>query len=296
LILGVVLSIFGVISGATAMQALESGGRLVPRKSLGQHFLRDPNIVRKLIGCIAPEPGESVLEIGPGDGALTRALVDAGANLVAVEIDRRAVERLRAECGDRVKVVEGNILAQPLSVLARDLGIRTAWRVVGNIPYNITSPILFSILDDRNAVRDATLMMQREVARRLVALPGTRDYGILSVFCRIFADTELLFDVSRNAFRPVPAVTSSVVRIHPFPGSRVPLSDEATFRSVVRFVFGQRRKMLRHSLGALAALQRWSLPPGFALRERPEDLIPEALAELVNALIAAGMPLPARMT
>jgi 16S rRNA (adenine1518-N6/adenine1519-N6)-dimethyltransferase len=294
LILGEVLSIFGVISRQIAMRGQESKQRLVPRKSLGQHFLRDPNIVRKILGCIAPQPGDTVLEIGPGDGALTRSLVGAGVDLVAVEIDRRAVKRLHAEFGGKVTIVEGDVLALSLSALARDLGVRKTWRVVGNIPYNITSPILFSILDDRSAVHDATLMMQREVARRLVALPGTRDYGILSVFCRIFAETELLFDVSRNAFRPIPAVTSSVVRLRPFPESRVCLSDEATFRSVVRFVFGQRRKMLRHSLGALAALCRWSLPAKFALRERPEELSPEALADLVNALIAAGMPSPAR--
>jgi 16S rRNA (adenine1518-N6/adenine1519-N6)-dimethyltransferase len=278
------------------MWAPEGKRRLVPRKSLGQHFLRDPNIVRKIVGCIAPQPGDAVLEIGPGDGALTGLLINAGVDLVAVEIDRRAVERLQMEFGGRAKIVEGDVLTLSLGALARDLGMRKAWRVVGNIPYNITSPILFSILDHRNVVYDATLMMQREVARRLVAPPGTRDYGILSVFCRIFAETELLFDVSRNAFRPVPAVTSSVVRLHPFPESRVSLSDEATFRSVVRFVFGQRRKMLRHSLGSLAALQCWSLPSEFALQERPEALSPEALVDLVNALIAAGMPPLARRT
>jgi len=210
--------------------------------------------------------------------------------LLAVEVDHRAVERLRAEFGSRVTVVEGDILALSLSDLVRERGREGAWRVVGNIPYNITSPILFSILDHRDAVRDATLMMQREVARRLVASPGTKDYGILSVFCRIFADTELLFNVSRNAFRPIPAVTSSLVRLRPLLAPRVELKDEAMFRHVVRYVFGQRRKMLRHSLAALAALRGWSLPAEFALRERPEQLSPESLAHLANRLIAAGLP------
>lgn len=265
--------------------------RLAPRKSLGQHFLRDPNIVRKIIASIAPQPDENILEIGPGEGALTRSLAGAGADLVVVEIDHRAVERLRAELGTGVRIIEQDILTLSLGALARELHIRSAWRVVGNIPYGITSPILFAILDHRETVRDATLMMQREVARRCVARPGTKEYGILSVFCRIFAETELLFDVSRNAFRPIPKVTSSVVRLRPFGGSRVAVSDESTFRHVVRFVFGQRRKMLRHSLAGLADLSRWSLPPEFALRERPEELSPEALADLANRLIAAGMPL-----
>jgi 16S rRNA (adenine1518-N6/adenine1519-N6)-dimethyltransferase len=266
-------------------------GRLAPRRSLGQHFLRDPNIVRKILASVDPHPGDGILEIGPGDGVLTRALAGGAATLVAVEVDHRAVERLRAAFGSSVTVIEQDILTLSLSDLARDMGLGTAWRVVGNIPYNITSPILFAILDHREAVQDATLMMQREVARRLVALPGTKEYGILSVFCRIFAETELLFDVSRNAFRPIPAVTSSVVRLRPIRTSRVPLEDEAVFRHIVRFVFGQRRKMLRHSLAVLAGLHHWSLPAEFALQERPEELSPESLVYLVNRLIAAGMPL-----
>ncbi len=300
LILGAFLSIFDSISGVKGMKrtirgpgtsAAGSAGRLLPRRSLGQHFLCDPNIVRKILASVAPQPEEHLLEIGPGEGALTRFLARSAASLVAVEIDHRAVERLRAEFGSGVEILERDILSLSLSGLARELGIPGPWRVVGNIPYGITSPILFAILDDRRAVRDATLMLQREVARRLVARPGTKEYGVLSVFCRIFAETELLFDVSRNAFRPVPSVTSSVVRIRPFPGSRVVLADEATFRHFVRFVFGQRRKMLRHSLAALAGLRGWTLPLEFALRERPEELSPEDLADLANRLIAAGMPL-----
>lgn len=299
LLLGAVLSIFDVISGDKGMErtirgpgtgAASTAGRLLPRKSLGQHFLRDPNIVRKILASIAPHREEHLLEIGPGDGALTRVLAGRVATVVAVEIDRRAVERLRVEFGSRVEVLEQDILTLSFGALARERGIPGPWRVVGNIPYGITSPILFAILDDRAAVRDATLMLQREVARRLVARPGTKEYGILSVFCWIFAETEILFDVSRNAFRPIPSVTSSVVRIRPFAGSRVVLADEAAFRRIVRFVFGQRRKMLRHSLRGLADLTGWALPPEFALRERPEDLSPEDLAELANRLLAAGMP------
>jgi 16S rRNA (adenine1518-N6/adenine1519-N6)-dimethyltransferase len=266
-------------------------GRLAPRKSLGQHFLHDPNIVRKILASVDAHLDDVILEIGPGEGALTRSLAGAVATLVAVEVDHRAVERLRAEFGNRVTIIEQDILTLSLSDLARDMGLGGAWRVVGNIPYNITSPILFAILDHRESVQDATLMMQREVARRLVALPGTKEYGILSVFCRIFAETELLFDVSRNAFRPIPAVTSSVVRVRPIRASRVALNNEAMFRHVVRFIFGQRRKMLRHSLAVLAGLHHWSLPAEFALQERPEELSPESLAHLVNRLIAAGMPL-----
>jgi 16S rRNA (adenine1518-N6/adenine1519-N6)-dimethyltransferase len=260
---------------------------LLPKKSLGQHFLHDPNVVRKILAVIDAGQDDVMLEIGPGQGALTRGLAKSVRTLVAVEIDPRAVERLRGELSGSVQILHQDVLELDLRRVASDTGAHHGLRIVGNIPYYITTPILFMVLDQRDVVRDATLMMQREVARRLVAAPGTKDYGILSVFCRVFADVRVLFDVSPNAFVPRPAVMSSVVHLSPFVQPRVPMSDEAFFRYMVRFVFGQRRKMLRHTLSELAKERRLTLPAAFALRERPQDLTGEELVDLANRLHAA---------
>jgi len=157
-------------------------------------------------------------------------------------------------------------------------------RVVGNIPYNITSPILFHILDNRPAVKDATLMMQREVARRLVARPGSKEYGIPSVFCECFALVEKLFDVSPNVFFPRPEVFSSVVRISPLVAPRYPLKDEGFFRAMVRSVFGKRRKTLRNSLLYFLGEDSKLLPEVIDYRRRPESLSAAELSELSNQL------------
>jgi len=263
---------------------VRSGNRLRPRKSLGQHFLRDQNITRKILAAFDPQPGQVVLEIGPGEGVLTRCLVGAVRVLVAVEIDPRAVTALRNELGSGLEILQQDILELDFRLTADRLGATDGIRVIGNIPYNITTPILFKVLDERTAVKDALLMMQREVSRRLVAAPGTKDYGIPSVFCRIFTDTELLFDVPPTAFFPRPAVTSSVVHLEPLGRPRCPLDDEAFFRRMVRFVFGQRRKMLRNTLAVLAGEYDAQLPQDLAFRERPEELTPEELVALSNTL------------
>jgi 16S rRNA (adenine1518-N6/adenine1519-N6)-dimethyltransferase len=260
--------------------------RLLPRKSLGQHFLCDPNYVRKIIGALQLKAGDAVLEIGPGEGALTKHLAGAG-TLVAVEVDRRAVEKLRRELPGAVRVLHQDVLTVDLVRLASECHARDGLRVVGNVPYNLTSPILFALLEQRQAVRDALLMMQREVARRVVAGAGTKEYGILSVFMNLFADTEVLFDVPPTAFRPRPAVTSTMVHLVPLPAPRHTIVDEGFFRAMVRHVFGQRRKMLRHSLRTLAARGGWELPEEFALRQRPEDLPVKELVALSNALSTA---------
>jgi 16S rRNA (adenine1518-N6/adenine1519-N6)-dimethyltransferase len=259
--------------------------RLRPKKSLGQHFLRDQNIVRRICAAVGAASGETILEIGPGEGAMTRPLADAGARLVAIEVDRRAVEGLRKEFGTRIRIVEQDVLTLDLGAYAREAGAPV--RIVGNIPYNITSAILFHLLDHRNAVRDATLMIQREVARRLVATPGGKDRGILSVTFQMWTDVETLFDVPPDAFRPVPKVHSTVLRLRMLPGPRVVLADEGFFREMVRAVFGQRRKMLRNSLQSFAGKHGRALPPEFMLEERPEALSLASLADLANRLHAA---------
>jgi len=254
-----------------------------PRKSLGQNFLRDDNIARKIAAAIRPDPADLLVEIGPGEGALTRHLAGKVGRFVAVELDGRVVNDLRARFGPLgVEVLHGDVLETDLDALAIRLG--GPLRIVGNIPYNITSPILFHVLDQRTQVRDLTIMMQREVARRIVAGPGTKEYGILSVFCRLYADVELLFDVSPNAFVPKPSVVSSVVRFAMLPSLRYELADEAAFRAMVRGVFGKRRKTLRNALRYHLGERPLpeNLPVDVGLR--PEDLGLEDLVALGNAL------------
>jgi 16S rRNA (adenine1518-N6/adenine1519-N6)-dimethyltransferase len=181
-----------------------------------------------------------------------------------------------------------DFLETDLRELSRAFGGRI--RVAGNIPYNITSPILFHVLDQRDAVRDLTIMIQREVARRLVAHPGTKDYGILSVFCRLYADVELLFDVSPNAFFPKPKVTSSVVRLAMLEKPRCVLVDEPFFRSMVRGVFGKRRKTLRNGLRYFLNETTEGITTDIDLGRRPETLSLDELARLSNDICRGRAP------
>jgi 16S rRNA (adenine1518-N6/adenine1519-N6)-dimethyltransferase len=252
-----------------------------PRKTLGQNFLRDMNIARKIVEAIAPANDQTMLEIGPGEGVITALLAPRVGKLVAVELDSRAIPHLRSLfSGSTAEVVEGDILEMDIaSLCAGTLPVR----VVGNIPYNITTPILFHVLDQRKSVVDATLLMQREVARRLAAPHGNKEYGILSVFCQLYADVSVLFDVSPNVFYPKPEVTSSLVRLHMLSAPRYAVADESFFRSMVRAVFGKRRKTLRASLRYfLPDLPAVSLPVD--MQRRPEDLSIEELVLLSNAL------------
>jgi 16S rRNA (adenine1518-N6/adenine1519-N6)-dimethyltransferase len=271
------------------------------RKSLGQHFLRDRSVIQRIIAAVNPQPGDRILEIGPGDGALTLSLAAPAETLVAVEIDERAVRRIqRLTAGTNIQILHADILTVDLEVLASAGGSRKPLRVVGNIPYNITSPILFRLLDFRESVQDATLMMQREVARRLASPPGNKEYGIPSVIGGLLADIEMLFDVPPGAFVPRPKVTSTVLRLVPLRETRFAVADLEFFRSMVRFVFGQRRKTLRNSLRSFLGDLAWSPPHGFDLQQRPEECDLETLVRLSNHLVRervkAGSARPAAGT
>jgi 16S rRNA (adenine1518-N6/adenine1519-N6)-dimethyltransferase len=257
--------------------------RISPRKSLGQNFLRDENIAGKIIAAIRPERQDVLLEIGPGEGALTRHLAAYGAALIVIDVDARVVDAMHALFPqENVEVLHGDFLKTDLPALAAAHGARL--RIVGNIPYNITSPILFHVLDNRQAVVDLTIMVQKEVARRIVAGPGSAEYGILSVMCGYCAEPALLFDVSPNAFFPRPKVVSSVVRLRMQSGPAIPARDEAFFRAMVRSVFGKRRKTLRNSLAYFAAEAGVELPPLAGMQRRPEELSIAELVELSNTL------------
>jgi 16S rRNA (adenine1518-N6/adenine1519-N6)-dimethyltransferase len=227
-----------------------------------------------------------MVEIGPGDGALTRYLSPRVRLLTVVDVDSRVIERVRAmQFEGNVEVVHEDFLKLDLELLARDQG---KLRVVGNIPYNITTPILFHVLDHRTAVADAVFLMQREVARRLTAVPGTKDYGILSVAHQMWTHPEILFDVSPNVFFPRPSVTSSLVRLTIRTEPAYAVADEDFFRSMIRAIFGKRRKTLRNSLRYFLGHE----PVGCSKEElgrRPEDLSLQELANLGNRLYAVSV-------
>ncbi len=224
-----------------------------------------------------------MLEIGPGEGALTEHLAGHVSSLMVVEIDPRGAAVIRERFSSLGVVVrQEDILTTDVTACARDAG--GSLRVAGNIPYNITSPILFHLIEHRGAVTDATLMVQREVARRLVAIPRTKDYGILAVTSQLYADMEIVFDVSPGAFRPVPRVWSSVIRMRMLPAPRVPLDDETFFRAMIRGIFGKRRKTLRNSLTYFLGGMSPEGSTTIDLGRRPEELSLAELANLSNEL------------
>lgn len=258
------------------------------KRSLGQNFLIDPNLQRRIVDAIDPGPDDVVLEIGPGRGALTRHLVDRAGTLVLAELDRQLAARLREEYADRpgVRVIEGDVLDLPLEEVTPEVA---ELKVIGNIPYNITTPILFSLLERRPRPRMIVLMVQREVADRIVASPGGRTYGALAVGVQSVADAERVFNVSRQAFRPVPDVESTVVRITPRQPPRLSPETELRLRELTRRAFGQRRKqfqrILRDAYGldpdAVAALGSRT---GLDLRQRPETFSAEQFITLADDL------------
>ncbi len=255
-----------------------------PKKSLGQNFLRDENIARKITAAIDPGASDVVLEIGPGQGALTKHIVARAGRTILVELDQRVLDHLRElTTGYAVEIRNEDILSTDITALAERAG--TPLRVVGNIPYMITSPILFHLIDHRRAVRDVTIMMQREVARRIAARPGTKEYGILSVQTGLYADVKPLFDVSPNAFFPKPQVTSTVLRLTMLTAPRHDVADEKYVRAMVRAIFGKRRKTLRNSLDYFLDGQVPHTPLPVDLGRRPEDLALPELVDLANALV-----------
>ncbi len=265
---------------------------IVPKKSLGQNFLRDENVARNIVDALSPRKDDLLLEIGAGTGSLTNHLIGTSDYLLVVEIDSRAVEALRERFGKDLEILQQDVLTLDPQTLAGKYGKRV--RVVGNIPYYITSDILFWLIDNRGAFEDAVLMMQADVARRLVARHRTKDYGILSVVTQCYTDPEILFRVSRNSFYPVPNVDSAVVRLRV--RRSVPGHDEQLFRSVVRGTFGKRRKTLYNGLRFMGFAAESLDSVGLDLKRRPEELKVEDFLDLTRRLNnqAAAKALPQR--
>ncbi len=245
------------------------------KKSLGQNFLVDINMAAKIVECMAPDKDDVMVEIGPGRGIMTRLLQPRVGRLFAVEIDRRLYDELEAAFGGC-----SNFVLVKQDILTFDFGScgSNALRVFGNIPYNITSPILFRTLEQRRFIRDVTLLMQKEVGLRLTAAPFTKEYGILSVLAQAQTEVRLLLKVPPTVFRPRPKVDSVLVNWRFSEEKSRRIRDEAFFRRLVKQGFGLRRKMLRNSLKEYTGLI------DFDWTRRPEELSVEEWIELANEL------------
>jgi len=236
----------------------------IARKRFGQHFLTDGAVIDAIVDLIAPQPGQALIEIGPGLGAMTNPLLARCEKLTVIELDRDLAQRLRARPG--IAVIEADVLQVDFAALALAHG--QPLRVVGNLPYNISSPILFHLLGVADRVVDQHFMLQKEVVERMAAGPGTKDYGRLSVMLQWRYDIESVLDVGPDSFDPPPRVDSAIVRMLPLPDA--PGVDPTLLSELVRVAFSQRRKLLRHTLGRW--LEERAFAGTFDVQRRAEEV------------------------
>lgn len=221
-----------------------------PRKRFGQNFLHDPIVIRKIIDAIAPEPGDHLVEIGPGQAALTIPLLEAAGSMDAIEIDRDLVPIVQERCAPYGELTLHNVDALKFDFRQLKTDNRPL-RLVGNLPYNISTPILFHLLDAREVISDMHFMLQKEVVERMAAGPGSKTYGRLSVMLQAWCKVSHLFDIGPGAFKPPPKVDSSIVRLVPRTDQEVGIVDPRRFAELVKAAFAQRRKTLRNNLKGL---------------------------------------------
>ncbi|QDW67241.1 16S rRNA (adenine(1518)-N(6)/adenine(1519)-N(6))-dimethyltransferase RsmA [Luteimonas granuli] len=254
------------------------------KKALGQHFLHERGVVDRIILAVDPKPGDRIVEIGPGQGAMTFPLLERHGHLTAIEFDRDLLAPLavRAREHGELELIHADVLDVDFTALAGG----TPLRLVGNLPYNLSSPILFHALDHAAAVRDMHFMLQKEVVDRMAAAPGSKVYGRLSVMLQAWCRVTALFDVGPGAFRPPPKVDSAVVRLVPRDPAEVGIDDPARFAAIVRAAFGQRRKTLRNALQALCSGEEIAAA-GVDPSLRAEQLSVPDFVRLANALPAA---------
>lgn len=242
------------------------------RKRFGQHFLHDPGVIRRIIDAVAPQPGERIVEIGPGRGALTWGLLERAERMDVIEIDRDLAQALKVD-----PRAEGRLNVHVENVLDTDFirlrGTGAPLRIVGNLPYNISTPLLFRLLAQHTAISDMFFMLQKEVVDRMAAAPGGKDYGRLTVMLAAIAEVDALFDVGPGAFQPRPKVWSAIVRLRPAPQPRFPAGRDGVLKTLVTAAFSHRRKTLRNSLKGLlssADIESCGIDPQL----RPETLAP----------------------
>jgi len=270
----------------------------IPRKRFGQHFLHDQGILRRIVEAIAPKADDRIVEIGPGEGALTLPLLRAAGHMTAIELDRDLIASLAARARDigALNIISADVLTVDFGDLAGGpsrpslaygapglLSSNTPLRVVGNLPYNISTPILFHCLDYTDSIRDMHFMLQKEVVDRMAAPPGSKTYGRLSVMLQLRCTVEPLFKVPPGAFRPPPKVDSAIVRLTPLPAHLLPDADAKLIERLVRAAFGQRRKTLGNALRDLATAKQIDAA-GIDPRARAEQLAPSAFVALARHL------------
>jgi 16S rRNA (adenine1518-N6/adenine1519-N6)-dimethyltransferase len=249
------------------------------RKRFGQHFLRDPGVIDAIVREIRPADTDTIVEIGPGHGAITHPLAASGARLHAIELDRDLAAELRQRYSghSRVTVHEADALRFDYAALGRRL------RIVGNLPYNISTPLLFALIPFREHIVDMHFMLQKEVVNRMTALPGGKAYGRLGIMLGCHFRIEAVFDVDRLAFDPPPDVLSSIVRLAPLPAATYRIDDEQRLSRLVAQAFSQRRKTIRNSLRGVvtvAELEAAGIDPGL----RPEAIGIADYVRLANTL------------
>jgi 16S rRNA (adenine1518-N6/adenine1519-N6)-dimethyltransferase len=242
------------------------------RKRFGQHFLHDPGIIRRIVDAVAPVVGERLVEVGPGRGALTWGLLARAKSMDVIEIDRDLARLLTADSRGQaqLRVHVENVLDTDFIALR---GSGAPLRIVGNLPYNISTPLLFRLLSQRDAIGDMHFMLQKEVVERMAAQPGGKDYGRLTVMLAAYAEVESLFDVGPGAFTPRPKVWSAIVRLRPSSLPRFDIGDDGALRALVTAAFSHRRKTLRNSLKGLLMgedIEACGIDPAL----RPETLAP----------------------
>ena len=252
------------------------------KKRFGQHFLHERGVIERILAAIAPVPGERFVEIGPGLGALTVPLLERVGRLEVVELDRDVIPALTEACAGKGELIvhQANALDFDFAALRPKEG--SGLRVVGNLPYNVSTPLLFHLLKQRQAIRDMHFMLQKEVVERMAAAPGGGDYGRLTVMLAAYTRVEKLFKVGPGAFRPPPKVDSAVVRLTPYATPPFPLPDPARFAKLVTAAFTKRRKTLRNAVKGMVD-EAAILAAGVDPQARPETLSAADFARLLAA-------------
>ncbi len=250
------------------------------KRPLGQHFLFEPHTLKRIIDCSQVTPGDKVVEIGAGLGTMTGLLAERAGKVIAIEIDEKLIVRLRESLSLRtnVEIIRADALKFPYET------IKGKFKVVANIPYYITAPLLFRLLEFKEKITDMTLLLQKEVAQRIVASPGGRDYGVLSITVQLYTRPVLKFLVPRGSFSPPPEIDSAVVHFEVAPEARYQMKNDAFFLKIVKTAFSQRRKTIANSLksfpGIKDALREAGIDPGL----RPEVLSIKDFIKLSDAL------------
>lgn len=249
------------------------------KKFLGQHFLHDPKILERIVGFIAPQPFDHLVEIGPGEGALTSRLLPLVRSMDVIELDRDVIPKLKNNCNnsENLRIYMGDVLRVDFAQFSSPL------RLVGNLPYNISTPLLFKAVENIALIKDMHFMLQKEVAERIVAPPGSKTYGRLSVMLQYYCEVELLLHVGAGAFSPPPKVTSAFIRLIPRKCFSAVAQDKELLREIVRAAFCQRRKIISNGLKKYITapqLKELSIDP----MSRPEQLCVDEFVKICNKL------------